>query len=228
MDERRAVSLPVWAWGFAPYTAVSVVHLGALAVDASALAGPTKLMLMPALALAVLWAGRGTAWGRPFTLLFLALAFSWLGDGASTFFPVAPELPMMLGCFGAAHLVYIWLFARELPTRPLPAWTVVYGLWWVVLLLVLWPRLEALTIAVALYGVVLAGTAVTAARINPTISWGAAFFLASGTLLVFRLSTPEAMPPWTGLLVMLTYTLGQGLIAAGVVSAVRARTKAPR
>jgi uncharacterized membrane protein YhhN len=73
--------------------------------------------------------------------------------------------------------------------------------------------------------VVLAGTAATAARTNRIITIGAAFFLASDTLLAFRLFTPEAMPPVTSPLVMLTYTVGQGLIAAGVVIAVRLRER---
>ncbi|MFG6501743.1 lysoplasmalogenase family protein [Microbacterium sp. P05] len=221
MDGHRAVTLPAGVWGFAPYALLSLVHVVALAGSADAVAGPTKLLLMPALALGVLWAGRGSAWGAPFSLLFVAIAFSWLGDGAATFFPFAPELPVMLGCFGLAHLAYIWLFVRQLSTRRFPAWTLVYALWWVVLLAVLWPRLGSLAIAVAVYGVVLAGTAATAARTNPVVTVGAAFFLASDTLLAFRLFAPEAMPPWTSPLVMLTYTLGQGLIAAGVVRAAR-------
>lgn len=225
MHEQRTATLPTWAWGFAPYVVLSVVHVVGLGLGADALAGPTKLLLMPALAIAVLWAGRGTAWGTPFSLLFVAIALSWLGDGAATFFPFAPELPVMLGCFGLAHLAYIWLFARVLPTRSLPAWTIVYALWWGILLAVLWPRLGALTVAVAIYGVVLAGTAATAARTNRIITIGAAFFLASDTLLAFRLFTPEAMPPVTSPLVMLTYTVGQGLIAAGVVIAVRLRER---
>ncbi|MFG6401021.1 lysoplasmalogenase family protein [Microbacterium sp. P04] len=221
MDGHRAVTLPAEMWGFAPYALLSLVHVVALAVSADAVAGPTKLLLMPALALGVLWAGRGSAWGAPFSLLFVAIAFSWLGDGAATFFPFAPELPVMLGCFGLAHLAYIWLFVRQLSARRFPAWTLVYALWWVVLLAVLWPRLGSLAVAVAVYGVVLAGTAATAARTDPVVTVGAAFFLASDTLLAFRLFAPEAMPPWTSPLVMLTYTLGQGLIAAGVVRAAR-------
>jgi uncharacterized membrane protein YhhN len=178
---------------------------------------------MPALALAVLWGGRGTAWGRPATLLFAALAFSWLGDGAATFFPFAPELPVMLACFGLAHLAYIWLFTREMAERPLPAWTVVYAGWWVALLAVLWPHLGALAIPVALYGIVLAGTAATAARAGGIIAIGAAFFLASDSLLAFRIFTPDALPEGAGALVMLTYTLGQGLLAYGVVRVPRSR-----
>jgi uncharacterized membrane protein YhhN len=222
---RKTATLPTWTWGFVLYGVLSLVHVIALAIPADAVAGPTKLLLMPALALAVLWGGRGTAWGRPASILFVALAFSWLGDGAATFFPFAPELPVMLACFGLAHLAYIWLFVREIPTRRLPRWTLVYAAGWVVLLVVLWPHLGGLTVAVALYGIVLAGTTATAARVNALVTWGGAFFLASDTVLAFRLFTPDAMPDWTSPLVMITYTLGQGLIAAGVVQILRRRSR---
>lgn len=210
-----------WWWGFALYGALSFVHVLALALGADAVAGPTKLTLMPALAIAVLWAGRGSRWGTAYTLLFVAIAFSWLGDGAATFFPFAPTLPMMLLSFGLAHLCYIWLFWRRLAVRPTPMWSIVYAVWWVGLLLVLWPALGGLLIPVALYGLVLGGTAVAASRCHPLIAWGGAFFLASDTVLAFRIFMPDAMPDWTSPLVMITYTLGQGLIAAGVVIADR-------
>ncbi|WP_243077275.1 lysoplasmalogenase [Microbacterium sp. SS28] len=214
-------------WGFALYGVAALVHVTALAIGADAVAAPTKLTLMPLLAVAVLWAGRGSQWGRPYTLLFCAIALSWLGDGAGTFFPFAPELPMMLLCFGLAHLCYIWLFWRILAVRRLPGWAAVYGVWWVGLLLVLWPSLGALLVPVAIYGLVLGGTAAAASRCHPLIAWGGAFFLASDTILAFRLFTPDAMPDWTSPLVMITYCLGQGLIAAGVVLAERARTTSP-
>ncbi|WP_100814335.1 lysoplasmalogenase [Microbacterium lacus] len=211
----RVAGLPAWI-GFVPYVVVSIVHVVALGVGADAVAGPTKLALMPLLAVAALWAGRGSTWGTPATLLFLALAFSWLGDGAGTFFPYAPELPVMLLCFGLAHIAYIVLFWRFVRIKRWPAWALVYAAWWLLLVVVLWPRLGALSFAVAIYGLVLGGTAATATRCAPIIAVGAAFFLASDTILAFRLFTPEAMPDWTSPLVMLTYTLGQGLIVAGV------------
>ncbi|TDN93254.1 lysoplasmalogenase [Microbacterium sp. BK668] len=217
-----------WWWGFALYAGIALLHIGALALGARDAAAATKLLLMPLLALAVLWAGRGSRWGTTYTVLFLALAFSWLGDGAATFFPTAPELPVMLLCFGLAHVCYIWLFWRVLAVRPLPLWSALYGCWWIGLLLVLWPTLEALLIPVALYGLVLAGTAAAASRCHPLIAWGGALFLASDTLLAFRLFTPEAMPGWTSPLVMLTYCLGQGLLAAGVVVADRLRDASER
>ena len=213
--------------GFAPFAVVSVIHIAALAVGAEAVAGPTKLLLMPALAVAVFWGGRGSRWGTTYMLLLTAIALSWIGDGAATFFPAAPTVPMMLLFFGLAHLCYIWIFWRRIPVQRVPKWAIVYGLWWVVLIAVLVPVILAkiggapFAVAVSVYGLLLAGTAVAASRCLPLVAAGGAFFLASDTILAFRLFMPDAMPDWTSPLVMLTYCLGQGLIAAGVIVADR-------
>ncbi|GAA1987284.1 lysoplasmalogenase [Microbacterium pumilum] len=212
--------------GFIPFAVVSVLHVGALSLEAVAIAAPTKLLLMPLLAVAVLWGGCGSRWGTTFALLFTAIALSWLGDGADTFFPAAPTIPTMLVCFGLAHLCYIWLFWRILSVRPVPPWAVVYGLWWGLLLAVLWPALGGLLISVAIYGLVLGGTAVAASRCHPLIAVGGAFFLASDTILAFEIFTPAAAPPWSSPVIMLAYCLGQGLIAAGVIVADRLRRSA--
>jgi uncharacterized membrane protein YhhN len=215
--------------GFVPYVLVSLIHIVALAMDVEAIAGPTKLLLMPLLAVAVFWGGRGSRWGTVYTLLFVAIALSWLGDGAGTLFPTVPTVPMMLLFFGLAHLCYMWIFWRSIAVQRVPKWAVVYGLWWVGLLLLLGPDLGALFIPVALYGLVLAGTAVAASRCHPLVAAGGAFFFASDAVLAFRLFRPDTMPDWTSPLVMLTYCLGQGLIAAGIIVADRLRaTEAPR
>lgn len=209
--------------GFAPYIVVAAVHVGALAVGSDAIAAPSKLALMPLLAVAVAWGARGTRWTTAHTLLVVAIALSWLGDGAGMFFPQFETIPLMLLWFGLAHLCYIWLFWRVLAIRRLPVWSIVFAAWWVVLLTVLWPALGGLLVPVAAYGLVLGLTAAGASRCHPIIACGGVFFLASDTILAFRLFTPEAMPEWTSPLVMLTYCLGQGLIAAGVLIAVQAR-----
>ncbi|MFD5215285.1 lysoplasmalogenase family protein [Microbacterium sp. NPDC058345] len=212
---RRSIRpLDVIAW--IPYVALSAIHVVALAVD-SPLAAPTKLTLMPLLALPILLAASRLRPRAVLSLLLGALLFSWLGDGAGTFFPGGPELPLMLLFFGIAHIGYIALFLRHARIRPLPWWTLVYAAWWVGMLVVLGPHTGSLFFAVAAYGIVLAGTAATAARCHPIVAVGGAFFLMSDSILAFRLFLPDAMPAWTGPAVMLTYTIGQGLIIWGVL-----------
>lgn len=214
MKVSEPAARPLW-WGFLPYILASVVHVAALFANNAALAAPTKLLLMPALAVAALWGLRRFGTRSILWLLVAGLFFSWLGDGAGTFFPFAPTLPLMLLCFGVAHLCYMRAFWRHLAVRPLPWWSLVFALWWVVLLAFMWPRAGGLAIAVAAYGLVLGGTAAFSMRCHPVILWGGAFFLASDTILAFRIFALELMPGWTSGMVMLTYTVGQGLIIAG-------------
>lgn len=222
-------------WGFWVYAVVSLVHVGAITLGVDALVYPTKLLLMPALAAAAMWAlqrrrrgasstddGSGTAPRSAVALLLLAILFSWLGDGASFFFPMFDdELPAMLLCFGIAHLVYIWLFVRPLARRRVPAWTLIYAVWWGVMIAVLWPHLGALLIPVMIYGLVLGGTALASTRGGALTAAGGAFFLASDTILAFRLFLPGSSEALAGPWIMLTYTIGQGLLAYGIVRLLR-------
>lgn len=213
-------------WGFGLYALVSAIHIVSGVVGPDVIVFPTKLMLMPALAIAALWALRGSfdtsTATRAASVLFVALAFSWLGDGAGLFFPfLDDELPAMLLCFGLAHLAYILLFLRFLPRRAVPRWTLIYVVWWVLMVAVLWPSLGALAIAVALYGLVLGGTAVAATRGGAITTAGGAFFLASDTILALRLFLPDQTGLLAGPWVMLTYTIGQGLLAYGIVRLLR-------
>lgn len=220
--QRRALS-PSIMWGFAPFVAVSVLHVALLAVDSPA-AGPTKLLLMPLLAVPVSLSARRIAPRSALILLLVALLFSWLGDGVGAFFPTAPELPLMLLFFGIAHLAYIALFVRHLGSGRMPWWALAYAAWWVAMLAVLGPHTGGLLIAVAVYGLVLGGTAAFSARCHPIIAVGGAFFLASDTILAFRLFLPDSLPAWSSPAVMLTYTIGQGLIVAGALVTLRKRS----
>ena len=118
---------------------------------------------------------------------------------------------------GAHDADRLFTFLRHARIRRLPWWTLVYAAWWVGMLAFLGPHTGALFPAVAAYGLVLAGTAATSARCHPIVATGGAFFLASDTILAFRLFLPDAMPDWTSPAVMLTYTLGQGLIVFGIL-----------
>lgn len=207
---------------FVPYAFASIVQVWALVIGAADVARPTKLMLMPFLALAVVWAGH-RHWTPAHSLLVTAIGLSWIGDGAGPLFPGADVVPVMILFFALAHVCYIWLFWRVLAERRLPAWTAVYAIWWVGLLILLWPVLGALLVPAALYGLLLAATAAGAARCHRLIRWGGAFFLVADTILAFELFMPGILPPWSSPLVMATYCLGQGLIAAGVIITSRER-----
>lgn len=207
-------------WAFAPFIAVSILHVVLLAVE-SPLAGPTKLLLMPLLAVPVVLSARKLGPRSALVLLLAALLFSWLGDGAGAFFPTAPELPLMLLFFGIAHVAYILLFARHLAIRRMPWWALIYVAWWVAMIAILGPHTGVLLIAVAVYGLVLGGTAAFSARCHPLVAVGGAFFLTSDTILAFRLFLPDALPSWSSPAVMLTYTIGQGLIVAGALLSLR-------
>lgn len=232
MSNVASVSRPFTWWGFLPFAVVSAIHvIGNFFPDWPG-DNFTKLLLIPMLVLAVMWSARGANLRdrsilSTLTWLIVALAFSWLGDGAATFFPALPTLPVMLGAFGVTHLIYIWLFWKKLAVRRLPIWTLVYAAWWITLLAVLLPHTGSLAVAVALYGLVLGGTATLAARCKPLIVWGAALFLTSDSVLAFRLFLLDLMPLWTSPLVMLTYCAGQALIAAGIVRTLVTRSGTP-
>ncbi|MFK4791085.1 lysoplasmalogenase [Microbacterium sp. ZW T5_56] len=222
----RTAARRVPRWAFLPFIALSTVHVIALAFHNDALATPTKLGLMPLLAFAVLVGARGLRATAPIALLLAAILFSWLGDGAGVFVPFLPTLPMMLAFFGIAHLAYIALFWRHLRVRKFSLAAALLIVWWAAMVIVIAPAAKELAVAVAAYGIVLGLTAAFATRCSPMVLVGALFFLASDTILAFMLFLPELTPPITDAAIMFTYTLGQGLIAAGALAALRRRQNA--
>jgi len=221
--QRRSTAVPAIAW--LPYAALSVVHVVALAVDGS-IVDATKLALMPCLAIPVIVAARRVRRPAVLALLLAVLLFSWLGDGAAVVLPGIPEVPVMLLLFGIARMCCIVLFARLLGSGRLPGWTLAYAAWWFAMLMVLDSSIGPLFLPVAAYGLVLATMAATAARCGPVIGLGGAALLASDSTLAFRLFLSSVMPDWTNPAVMLFYTLGQGLIVAGVIAAASAAPSA--
>lgn len=195
-------------------------------------------MLMPLLILAVVVAAAGVNKIHLATvvLLIAGIFFSWLGDGSHAFFPMFDDpLPMMLLNFGIAHLLYMYVFWKspgvgksiikgDGKKQFVSKWALAYVPVYIVLVWIIAPNAGALAVPVAIYALVLAGTAVLALRGGIITALGGFWFLVSDAILGFRIFLPEAMPGWTSGMVMLTYTLGQGLIAYGVMS--RAREQA--
>lgn len=208
-------------WAFAPYVVVSLWHLVVLlpGMPASDLAVTvSKLLLMPTLALGVVFSGRLTNGARS-VLLLAAIAFSWLGDEAGLFFGALPTVPTMVGFFALAHVFYIWLFTRHLKQRRLPWWTLVYAVWWVAMIAILLPRLGSLAVPMMVYGLILGSMAATAAATTRLIAAGGAVFLLSDSLLAFQLFPPTPLGAWSDVAVMTAYCAGQLIIAIGVILA---------
>ena len=147
-------------------------------------------------------------------LLLIAIVMSWFGGLSGSFEPAGLSLPLMLLFFGLAHLASIWRYGKTLATRRIPAWALVYLVWLVAILVVLWPHLGRLAIAVAVYGVVLAGTAIASTRVKALVAWGGAFFLASDTFLSLVIVMPDAVAGWGFFLAMLTVQRRSGSAGA--------------
>jgi len=220
------------SWPFLVYAVVALVHLVQIGAGLPG-RDVTKPLLMGSLLLAVLLTAlltdRGAApRGRRLLgllLLCAGIALSLAGDEL-----LGPSFVAGLACFAAAQLAYIALSlgpARGRSRKPYLL-GIVYLAWIIVLCVLLWPRLGGMAIPVIVYGIVLAGTATTTAGVNAVAGLGGLLFLASDSMLAFRLfARPEfsaAFPdPWQDLGIMLTYCLGEGLIAYGALRRLRRR-----
>jgi uncharacterized membrane protein YhhN len=207
-----------YAWY--PFLIVSFLHLVFIAVGNDTLTNGSKQLLMPALLIALLLAAPKL---RSATLVLAALGivFSWFGD---VLLQSPAELGFLIGlaAFLVAHLFYISTFITVGSGR-LSAWTALYLVWYVALLILLVPQLGALTTPVVVYGAVLGSAAVLATRVNMITGWGAALFLVSDSVLAIDRFAPQLSIPFVDFLIMATYLAGEGLIVLGIIQALRAR-----
>lgn len=207
---------------FTPYALVTIVHLGAIALGEGGIVAATKPLLMPALLLGLILGlpvrrSRLLLWGA------LALVFSWLGD---VLLQNPGDIGFLLGmgAFGLAHVAYLALYLGPLRTRRVPWWGILLGLiWWSGMVGILASHLGVLLMPVALYGLVLGAAAVCALATRPIVAVGALIFLVSDTLLALDRFLPGFAFPAIDFSIMLTYTLGQGLIIVGVIAVARVR-----
>lgn len=107
--------------------------------------------------------------------------------------------------------------SRRLP----PAWALIYLLWYAVFLALLGPHAGALLAPVALYGLVLAAMAATAAWHGRLVAIGGALFVLSDSVLGLGRFLPGYDFPLHDLVIMTSYLAAQGLIAAGVLRILR-------
>ena len=202
-------------WIFVPYLVVGVVHLLGLFTGSDGVAGATKGLLMPALLLALLIAiqarrGAVAAWAGA------GLLASWAGDLLLST-PGETGFVAGLGAFMLAHVAYLVLFLRPLKRRGIPRLALIIVLWWAALLALLAPHLGVLLVPVAIYGLILGASTAAALGTNRITGAGGVLFLASDTLLAFKLFWPDFAVWQADFLIMLGYIAGQGLIILGAV-----------
>lgn len=207
------------------FCALASVQLTALGSHFDVLRDLTKPLLMPALA-AWAWSWRGPR------LLVAALL---CGCGGDVLLEVGGTVAFLLGmgCFAAGHVCYLRLFAR-LGAFAGPSRTAVvvrcaaYAALWAVLVVLLWPGLDAgMRVPVALYSLLLAAMAAGAYGLGGAALAGGALFLLSDGLIATGLADWPQLPGhdfW----VMATYLAGQAVLALGVIRACGAAGPAPR
>jgi uncharacterized membrane protein YhhN len=207
-----------WALArFAPFVAVSAVHLATKFVDHSPLDAVSKGLTMPTLALGVggtLLTTRRKPRVVVTALLFIGLALSWLGDVT-----LNTSLTAGLGFFLVAHLAYIATFQLAFPGRRPARWAALAIPWFLALVILVGPSLGRMLAPVVLYSAILGLMAVWASRGTATTSAGALLFVVSDTVLAFRTFTTRLQTGIWRPIVMATYLAAQALIAVGVVEA---------
>ena len=193
-------------------------------------AAPTKLALMPLLALAVLVRRTRRALRHALhALLLTAIALSWLGDGAGTFFPVAPHAADDAALLRPrAPLLHLAVLAR-LAVRRCRRGRRCTRCGGSCSSRCCGRILGGLAIAVAVYGLVLGGTARGRARCHPLDRVGRRVLpqLRHDPRLP-PLHCPTPCPTGRARSSCSPTALGQGLIAAGIlVGARRAAAERP-
>ncbi|QAY74376.1 lysoplasmalogenase [Agromyces protaetiae] len=165
---------------------------------------------------------------RMLGLLIAALAASWVGDVLLSF--PGWFIPGLLA-FLLAHVFYVVLFWRwsrgEPLARRVPLRALGYAAWYVGFVVLLAPHLGSLLPPVAVYGFVLGLMAVLAAGRGRLVAVGGALFVVSDSVLALGRFLPDYGFALHDLTVMSTYLAAQGLIAAGVVVALRERPERP-
>lgn len=215
-ESRIAVGPPAGIVAFLPILLAGVIHLGAVLVGQHAVVEWTKPLLMPALAVGLIW-GAPQRRSPVIVLGVLASALSWLGDITLRWFIVG------LAFFLLAHIAYLVLFVTRIAVRRLNRWALAYAAWLVVLLVLLVPHTGSLLVPVIAYGVVLSAMSAVASRCNPAVAWGGALFVISDSILAIDRFLPAADISVADFLIMVTYLAAQALIVWGLLRHERAR-----
>ena len=211
------------------FVLVSLVHLGALVAGAGTVADVSQALLMPALAAFVATA---TRWPRGHLVrwVLLALGASWLGDSLPALLDGDAAFLAMVGCFLVAQVAYIVAFAPDASRsvlRQRPVALLAYAGVLVLLLALCAPHAGSMLVPVAVYGGCLVAMAVLSTGVSRLAGVGGAVFVVSDSLIALDHFVPGWHLPGQDVWVMVTYLVGQALIAVAVVLRNRA-VRVPR
>ena len=191
---------------------VSVLELSAVATDNTVLEHLTKPLLLPLLIIFVLVE---VGWNADPSIKFLIIGqfFSFLGDVA-LMFDGDLWFALGIGMFLITHIFYLIGFfkigAREgLRER---RWVLVaYPLFWLAANAALWSGLGPLRIPIIVYSAFLVAMAMCSMSLGTLFGIGGALFMVSD-LLIGETVAYGAFPG-SGVVIMLTYIVGQAIIA---------------
>lgn len=227
------------------YLLVGLLNAIAVATQNASAVTLTKPLLMPLLALWLI-AEQRRSWPTPHRWLLVGMAFSWVGD---LLLMGSGDLLFALGiaAFLGTQVSYLSAFTRfrglhfrrniAAPSKPAtglvrrhPLLLAPFAAYLIALVAVIWPTAGDLRLPVVVYGLALTGMAAGAlnlvGRMPSAPAWvafgGAVLFVLSDSLIAMTSLGPWSEGPWLGALVMLTYVVGQGLIAVGLVTGSRA------
>ena len=217
-----------WRWPAAAFAVFAVADLAAVATGHEAWRALTKPPLMLLLALTFALAV-GERFDRAHWMLLAGLLFSAVGD---TVLLRSGTTALALGmvCFACTHVCYVVAFVSVAPGRGLvrqrPACAAPYVLAWLATSVVLWSHTGRLAVAVLVYSALVTAMAIAAldlirripSRNAAIVAAGAVFFMSSDTTLAFIEFDRTLAPPFAPVVVILTYLVGQTMIAWGMTA----------
>lgn len=201
--------------GLAGYVIAAAANLTAIGVGAHPWDTVSKALLMPLL-IGVLWTALPRPVGTGDKLVAAALVFSWLGDLA---LEPSGDLWFYLGLamFAVAQICYLFGFnGTQGRRRRLSRWIAApFAAWWLVLVILVAPKMGVLTIAVAIYGMLLLGMAATSWRVSVLSGIGGLFFAVSDSLIALTSLAKVLHFSHSDAVIMATYIVGQALLVLG-------------
>lgn len=225
----RMLSRAARAW-VAVLVVLVLVHLVAQLAGAGVLEQVSQWTLMPALAAVVLTATRWPR-GHLVTWVLVALGFSWLGDLVPSLVGDGAAFLVMVGFFLLAQVAYVVAFApavRRSVVHRRPLLVLPYAAVLAALVAACAPGAGSLLVPVCVYGGMLTAMAILSTGLGRVAAVGGAVFLATDALIALEQFVPAWDLAGQGFWVMLTYTVGQGLLAAAVVRRSAAERHAPQ